>query len=614
MNTPSNPTTRAKIFRAMTIILACLMLAALIGLHRASPVSVPFADGAVFAPEGWELSSGTSAEGRDAAALPARIRVPQGGSATLSTVLCGRVTDGAVLFFRSADSTVSVSVDGEEIYAMGHGSKYAGRVWHFITLPQNSAGRTLSITQNQVLRDFSAYPMTFSEVYIASSPAAVFEFLNRSHLFFFYGSTVLGLVSLALLFAAVFEIRKNARVRTLLYLSAAFILIAVWSLSDSPLTQLYFSALYWHKPYLLTYISYLVGLLFTVPYLLYVGEHYKWKKLLERLAAVTVAAAIILCVLDLLSVYTIVESFPAILILRTFNILVILAVSAADYLPGNRKQKKLVLAGDITICLFGTVEFIKFFLLGQESTYTLLYAGMAFVLFARICEAVSGYLKTRDEHRLTQLRNAEIMRTVEIRQNHYRQLAGQIELNRRINHDLKHFRTMLYGAILQNAPEKTKNLLEQFDSVYNDMQVQIYCDNMELNAIISYAAMNCEKNGVAFICAVNLGETLPVDVHDFCVIAGNLLDNAADAAAKRGAGGTVEIKAAVHNSNLVLMVENTYTGEPVLRGGAFVSTKENPEQHGLGISIVRRLAETTGGELSLKAEDGVFTASVIWEV
>ena len=90
---------------------------------------------------------------------------------------------------------------------------------------------------------------------------------------------------------------------------------------------------------------------------------------------------------------------------------------------------------------------------------------------------------------------------------------------------------------------------------------------------------------------------------DLIVMAGNLLDNAIEAA-KQCTHGSVHVALHAQEHFLVMEVENTCINTPAVNGREKhilpVSTKPDAENHGFGIANVRDTAQKYGGLLYIE--------------
>ena len=59
-------------------------------------------------------------------------------------------------------------------------------------------------------------------------------------------------------------------------------------------------------------------------------------------------------------------------------------------------------------------------------------------------------------------------------------------------------------------------------------------------------------------------------------------------------------------------LRNFYDGEVRLANGLPVTTKSDSGYHGFGVKSIKEIAERYGGDVSVVAEDGVFTLNVLF--
>ena len=114
---------------------------------------------------------------------------------------------------------------------------------------------------------------------------------------------------------------------------------------------------------------------------------------------------------------------------------------------------------------------------------------------------------------------------------------------------------------------------------------------------------------MAFDARLDLPPQLPLPEPDFCVVMGNLLENALDALGTNKPGAFLKIRASLKDwKELILTVDNGPVAEPVVRDGQLLSSKH--EGAGIGTASVKRVAAHYNGVADFSWRDGVFYASV----
>ena len=104
-------------------------------------------------------------------------------------------------------------------------------------------------------------------------------------------------------------------------------------------------------------------------------------------------------------------------------------------------------------------------------------------------------------------------------------------------------------------------------------------------------------------------------VNQVLTVAGNLIDNAIDAAALGPAPREVELTLVAAESDLLVRVRDTGPGVPhdmreaIFTDGVTTKASAAGARRGLGLALVRQIVEGCGGMVSVGHDDGaVFTA------
>ena len=128
--------------------------------------------------------------------------------------------------------------------------------------------------------------------------------------------------------------------------------------------------------------------------------------------------------------------------------------------------------------------------------------------------------------------------------------------------------------------------------------------NIVIDSLIGYWYVEAKKVGIDFSVNLNIPMEMPFRGADICLILGNLLENAVEAAQKAEGKKYIRLHMKYDKNNLLLFVENNYKGVLIkTKDKRLKSTKTDAENHGVGLSSVYRIAAKYHGVVTI--DDGV---------
>ena len=102
-----------------------------------------------------------------------------------------------------------------------------------------------------------------------------------------------------------------------------------------------------------------------------------------------------------------------------------------------------------------------------------------------------------------------------------------------------------------------------------------------------------------------------VSDYELCSLYGNLLDNAIEATSvQKDSAKRISLRSARQKDMSCVFCENPYTFIKT-EGKRFVTTKDTPSEHGIGIRAMERIAAKHGGCVDIKMSDGIFSVSIL---
>ena len=271
----------------------------------------------------------------------------------------------------------------------------------------------------------------------------------------------------------------------------------------------------------------------------------------------------------------------------------------------------LILQGS-TIILFARLfcvdlhisEKNKIFL--EVGTVMLLFANVfMFYLFDKLIENMEKankverlYMKSRTEKK------------------HYQQIEQINEQHRVLLHDIKKYIRTAAELVQDGDKEHVLQIFEKLDVEMQNTSRTFFCENKILNAILREGQTKAAELGIKY--DVDMSSDLYIDYiegTDLILIAGNLVDNAIEAA-RLTEDGYIRIRMFMANEGhfMVWEVSNNFLIPPFKGERGFVTIKRNKEEHGIGIHTVERIVKSYGGNLKIAMDDKEFCASILFQI
>ena len=233
---------------------------------------------------------------------------------------------------------------------------------------------------------------------------------------------------------------------------------------------------------------------------------------------------------------------------------------------------------------------------------------VASIIFALIFNIMQLVISEQDIRKQKEFVRAEILKS-----QMYNQDSRKKELKKELE---KADETKRY--ILENVKraavfleeKQGENAREQLQGIVDTIAVKcMYSNNKIADALLSQKAKVCDEYGIQLSCKLDFPENMPIDNARLCIILSNLLDNAIracrrlDEQALKNQKPFISLKAVEQFGYLVLRQENSFSG--------VVEDRRNGDfsEHGLGLEIVKSVADELNGELIVSNDDRVFVTT-----
>ena len=189
--------------------------------------------------------------------------------------------------------------------------------------------------------------------------------------------------------------------------------------------------------------------------------------------------------------------------------------------------------------------------------------------------------------------------------------------NRAFLHDVNKFIHTAVNLMDRGDNRELEEIAEHLGIRIEQLSNYNYCIEPILNSILCERKFIAESKAISY--SVKLGNNLQIrfiEDLDLISIVGNLLDNAIEAAEKVEKNKYVICKMYMGNEGHLLVMEfyNSYVLPLIKARERYISTKRNPENHGIGLHTVEKLVEKYGGVMRIEAGGEEFSVKIIFTV
>ena len=202
-----------------------------------------------------------------------------------------------------------------------------------------------------------------------------------------------------------------------------------------------------------------------------------------------------------------------------------------------------------------------------------------------------------------------------------KQLENQVEYYEKINSIYSEFRSFRHDY--NNHILCLKNILEENDipqalDYLSDIQTfsSIYKNQYNTGNIIMDALLNdknekAQKNNT-YLEFSGYIPTSGISNVDLCIIFANSLDNALEACVKsdKNLQKKISINADFKQGYFFLTVSNPYFEEIQIKKDIFITSKNDSQNHGIGISNIKKTVKKYSGNTNIEIENNIFILSI----
>jgi signal transduction histidine kinase len=192
---------------------------------------------------------------------------------------------------------------------------------------------------------------------------------------------------------------------------------------------------------------------------------------------------------------------------------------------------------------------------------------------------------------------------------YYKRLEQILQEIRVLRHDYKYQIGVIDELAQISKARHIRNFLADARSYYSQTEPVVYCENMVISALLAHYAKLFEATGIAFTIRAVLPAEIPqmdknlppLNNYEICIVLGNLLENAFEAAVKvPEEDRRISFDISLSSEKLLIEGKNTFDGEIMAGKGRTLSVNIPRSRKGTGCGYGLRSVATVckrhGGE------------------
>ena len=218
------------------------------------------------------------------------------------------------------------------------------------------------------------------------------------------------------------------------------------------------------------------------------------------------------------------------------------------------------------------------------------------------------YRVAKEFTRSTQLDRENQLLAMESRR--YTELRAYMEQTRHLRHDFRQHLHVISGLTEAGQLEELKSYLHQYEAELSEARPTL-CANAAVDALAGHYSHEAQQRNIPVEWKLELPKLLALPEADFCMILGNLLENALHASDRLPPEQRcVRVMAQMFSPAMLgLMVENRYDGVLKQESGVLHSTKH--QGPGIGLVSIETAVRKYNGRLTVETKHNVFRVNVL---
>ncbi len=202
------------------------------------------------------------------------------------------------------------------------------------------------------------------------------------------------------------------------------------------------------------------------------------------------------------------------------------------------------------------------------------------------------------------------LRQIELELKQSKDIISITDNLRKLRHDMNNHIGLIKSMVYE---QKYDELREYVDDLYQDVAVAneyIVLENKALSVLLNSKREKAKELDVDFQSFIAASD-INMPEKDICVLFGNILDNAIEAASKAVNSQFVTMSIQMTESGCIIQCENSIGEKPVVKKGKFLTSKADKKLHGIGTENIIDVVNKYNGKINFDFDEDVFNIRIV---
>ena len=523
---------------------------------------------------------------------------------TITSIIPTKNLYNPYLMIGVAQQAMKVYLAGELIYEfesmLDSRNKTSGAIWRLVELPEDCYGKEIAIS---FVSSYKETAGIINRVYFGNKNDQILILLEKSIVSLFIGFTLIVLSIFIMLMYLFTKVRFQNEMREYLYLSIFLLLLATWVLIESQGLPFIINnfAFYYYLEFMALYMM----PIFFYRYVFYSYDIEK-KEVINLLAEFHRVLLAVILVGEITGVYDFFQVQLVFLVLFVITLIICIIVLCIN-VKSNKNILKFIITISIVVVMVvcDTILFYSKPINLGRNLILLAIVIIEILLGFRILNKVFSYFQANTENNYLQK---------QIRNNlyYYSNIKNKSNKLKSFRHDMKNHFVAISYLLEGGRIEEAKKYVSALNEHIIESSEIIDSGNYILDAIITEKKIRAEKMGISFSINLNIKPDIRIDPVDWCVIFGNILDNALEACSNLQNGEKKIIVDLKTGGNLfIINIWNSFDGKIIKGKSGYKTRKLNKEYHGFGLKNIIESIKKYEGTYNIDTTENMFKISII---